>query len=147
MTWPSGAGATWNSTWQWWQTQANASATAVSLRIPTTATNGTVYNLQLLTCDPASGLCSNAPGGSGNSQFTLTVTTNWAVSSYSQDFTSSAVATVPTGYPGAALDVAFNSGDTAYNTFEVGDGIGDSGLSGKTMSVIHDRFDGQYTPF
>lgn len=63
VSFPAGARATYNSTWRWWQTSANTSAIGVSIAIPGNAANGTTYDLELSTCDPSTGLCSNANGG------------------------------------------------------------------------------------
>jgi len=81
--WPSGSNAIWDSTWGWWQTSNSQN---VKLTIPSNAASGTKYALQLYTCDSTANLCSNAPGGGGNSQLTMTVASNWLNVPYTNDF-------------------------------------------------------------
>src|SRR5215472_2057320 len=103
LTWPGGSGASWESTWHWWATASNS----VLVSIPRTAANGTIYKLQLDTCDSTVSTCSHQPGGSSSSEVTLIVTTAWRIRSYVQDFRR--VETVPELTGGVPLDVAFAS--------------------------------------
>lgn len=151
VSFPAGAGATYNSTWQWWQTSANTSANGVSIAIPGNAANGTIYDLELITCDPSTGLCSNANGG-GIAEVTLTVSTDWTIRPVSSDYATVTVAQnsghdLCTGIGFCPLDVTFGPNNTIFNSFEVSNSLGETPNSSTSMVTHADPYDNQSTPF
>ena len=137
VSWPANPGGTWNGTYQWWASTANA----VSVTIPSLASPGTTYALQLYTC--FQGLCSNASGGGGYSQVTITVASKWSTAPYWTAFPN---VTKTTDWNGDALDVAF-TGSTIWNSSEFSDAVGES-LSGQpNLTSIVDPADVANTPF
>ena len=57
ISWPSGSSGSYNSTYGWWSTTSSE----VTVTLPASATQGTEFDLQLLTCNLATGQCSVRP--------------------------------------------------------------------------------------
>jgi|GEM_PF-2737964 len=123
-TWPSGSGSTWSNTWGWWVT----TSTDMRVSIPSTATAGQAFKIQLVTCSTTSGQCSNvgnttAPCGvalpNGKypcAQATLTATgTNWSTSSFGSAYSTSNSLSENIGNP---LDVTTDSSGASWNSSE-----------------------------
>ncbi len=113
------------------------------MTVPSNASAGTTYTIQLTTCDSVSGLCSNTPGGSGNGQISLTVAANWTAVSYKQDFRKIATMAQASGNP---LDVTFSTANTIWNSSEFSDAIGESPKN-STLASIADPADIANQPF
>jgi hypothetical protein len=136
VRWPSGSVASWNRTWHWWRT---TNSTTMRVSIPSTAAAGTTYGFELYTCDQASNLCSNSPGGDGVAQVTLEVAgANWSRVPYEDDF--SHVVDVSKGtcnpYPGNPLAVTFSTGQTIWDDSEFsGCAVGENAYSAPKQPV------------
>src|ERR1700677_4014677 len=55
VSWPTGSDATWNSAWSWWKTTSSAAV----LSVPSSATAGSSWYVDLYTCVISTGECSN----------------------------------------------------------------------------------------
>jgi hypothetical protein len=141
VKWPASSGGQWNSTWRWWV----SAASAVSVAIPSTASPGTTYALQLFTCITSPSSCSNSPGGEGFSQVTITVASAWIVRPYYVDHPGiTRLAESPS--VGEPLDVAF-SGDTIWNSSEFSNAVGQGPIGQSTLTSVADPADIFLKPF
>ena len=129
VTWPSGSGASWNRTYNWWRTTSGA----VMVAIPANAASGTTYAFQLYTCDSSNNLCSSSAGRKGDSHVTLTVAANWTTTSYKTDFSTANVVAQMTGHP---LDVAFSPDNTIWNSSEFSDSLGKLSIGAGLKSYV-----------
>ena len=128
VTWPANAPGTWNGAGSGW----TSTASQVTIRIPSNATAGTTYKLQLYTCDGSSGLCSNAPGGIGYTQVSLVVTANWITTSPWSDFSN--LRRIPES-AGDPLAVTFAPDNSIWNSSEFSNGVSEVPTPRATSAV------------
>jgi hypothetical protein len=151
VQWPSGANATWNSAWGWWQT---SNSETVTITIPANATGGTQYAFQLYTCDSQTDLCSNSSGssGPGDSEATMTVAgSNWSQVPYTNHFKYLVMNTQSSGGP---TDSAFSTSNKLWVESEFLDGLGEvaytkpsTPVSTKASTAINDPYNLDKDPF
>ncbi len=140
-TWPDPPGGTWNTKHQFWR----STATAVTVAIPSDANAGTVYVLQLYTCNSTIHLCSNSRKRQPYSQVALRVVgSNWSSVPYTADFSQT---TVANGTEGPPTDVAMTQDGTIWAESEFSDAIGELPAGGSTLSNYVDPTDITTDPF
>ncbi len=142
VTWPGDTTDTWSSTDGWWSTNA----TAMTLAVPSGAVPGATYQIQIYTCSSVSQLCSNSPGatGPGDEQVSLTISTGWTTTPYTQDFSVSKKFAESVGNP---LDVAFSPDGTLWNTSEFSNHLSKISVSASTARSFSDPSNSRSEPF
>lgn len=128
VTWPTNSTANWNGAWSGW----SSTASELTVRIPWSAPAGTIYRLQLYTCDESSRLCSNSSGGTGYSQVSLVVVTNWITTSLWSDYSSLTRISESAGNP---LDVTFSPDNSIWNTSEFSNGVSEVPATSATSAA------------
>lgn len=151
VSFPTGWSASWNSTWKWWVDSVSnprlpPTAYAITVAIPSGATAGTEYAFELYTCNSQTNLCSNSPGGSGDSEVTLTVAgSSWSSVPYSADYTTVVNAEQSGGDP---LDVAFDPAGDILDSSEFSDSIDELPAGGGQLTAPYvDPYDASASPF
>jgi hypothetical protein len=142
ITWPGNTTDTWSSTDRWWSTNA----TAMTLAVPSDAVPGTIYQIQIYTCSTVSQLCSNSPGaaGPGNEQVSITISTGWTTTPYTQDFSVSRKYAESRGTP---LDVTFSPDGSLWNTREFSNNLGEISVSATSARSFSDQSNSRSKPF
>ncbi len=140
VTWPPASGASWDESAGGWISTSHE----VTASVPTTASPGTIYKVQLYTCSTGSRLCSNSPGGDGDSQVALTVVANWSSTPYERDFSSATGIAETTGRP---LDVIVSPTGVIWNSSEFSDGIGEIPKAGSSSVWLPDPSNVDTRPF
>ena len=138
VIWPNSPGASWSATSQSWTTTGDE----VTVAIPSDATAGQTFGLQLVTCD-TEGLCSNSAGGGGAAPVSLVVVTNWTAESYRHDYPKVSVMPQAAGVP---LDVTFGAAQTIWDSSEFSDALGQSPKK-STLTQFVDPTDVADLPF
>ena len=129
VIWPAGTTESWNGGASWW----NTTTTSLGLVIPSTATAGTSWSINLYTCDNSIGECSNYndPGGACGvslptygevcSLATVTVESGWSSTSYSSAYT----ATPQSHDLGGDLDSSVDSSGNSWSSSEFSNALGE----------------------
>ena len=143
VAWPPGTAESWNGTWGFWATSANA----MSVVIPTTSRAGTTYTVQVYTCSFTTQECSQSPGGTGpvDGTASLTVASGWSAAAYTRDFRTTRVFPEPVG--SNPLDVAFSSDGLLWNSSEFSNTLNRIGTAATSAKTFADPSNVTLQPF